>query len=699
MAVGRVEQIISLRGENNTQKAVADAKAGISSLGEASKTVAERSGDLERGFRGVKDILGNVGGANLAPLIDGLGGVEAVIKGFGPALNPLTIGLAAAGTAAYAIWQNLEKARIAAINANIKELEIAKESTEATAKKLAISNDLLGVGREQQTVESIQNEARTTAGKLLDAQIEKQKAGIENNKEKIRLQDLEIGRLKMQLIDEETRLKLQRQANAEYDAFAATQERARRQTAVEEDRINSIMNFRDRINARSELQQRKLNALRVEEEKIVYRLNLGDANREKQEKRITEIVAERKRIEGEQLADAAAVQAKQKERADKGKQYAADERSAIASLAQARADAAATAGADEQTVYELQIKAIRELEQAEIKAARTSDGTAKAKAAKIEAIQLAARQKEAKLQDEAFTRQAERDKASEEGAKRVADARVSAEETYRKAQIAAATDPAQKLSLVLDDLKIQSTQKLSEIQNNGLLDAETRSIREKALILETANLVKAAEKEKQDAIAKSAEEARKALQKQIDTSADIVGNAASVVAAYQGKDGLGTALVETAKQVKAVSAGWEDNKNKSGALIGAVGSVAAAFVDGEKEKAGVLAIMEAAQAIASFAIGDIPGGVAHTAAAALYGGVAGGIISTSKAPSAGGAGGFSAGATAGSGTGAAAGPVGTTTIVNFNAPLGTQYEIGKSVVKAQKAAFSMGWSPAMAGGI
>lgn len=697
MAVGRVEQIISLKGENNVDQAVSSAKRGLLGLGQAANSVGERAGDLERGFRGVGDILGKVGGVDLGPLTDALGGVEGVIKGFGPALNPLTIGLTAAAGIAYLTYQNLEKARTAALTAEIAQINAAKESTAELAKQFNISKELLGVGREVATVESIQNEARTDANKLADASVKLREAEIEKDKEKIRLANVEIARIKDKIVQREIDLNIQKIIDREQDAFRGRQEKARRDQQAEEDRINGIMDFRTRINARAEVQTRKLLELKREEERILYRLNQGDYNREKQEKRLTEIVQQRKEIEAAQLADAKEVQAKQKERADKGRQYAAEERSALAALTQARADAAASAGADAQRVFELQMQAIREQEAAEIKAARQSEGTAKTRAAKIETIQIAARAKEDKLRDEAFAKTAEQENASIDAAKRVADARLAAEDAYRKAQIATATDPAAKFALQLADLQVQAERKVAEARANGLLTATDIAAREQAIALETAAAVKAAEKEKEDALRKTSEEAARALQKQIDVASDTVGAAASVVAAYQGKNGLGTALSETVKQVKGVSAGWADNTDKAGSLIGAVGNVAASFVEGEREKAGVLAIMSTAQAIAAAATGNIPQAVAFGAAAALYGSIAGGIVSTGGAAPSVGGGGFAAGPAAAGGTGGGAGPA--TTVINFNAPLGTSYEIGKSVVKAQKAASASGYQPAMGMGV
>lgn len=699
MAVGRVEQVISLRGENNTKQAVEEAKSGLLGLGAASKQVAEKSGDLERGFRGVKDLVGNLGGTNLAPFIDGLGGVEAVIKGFGPALNPLTIGLTAAAGAAYLVYENVEKARVAALQQQIRELEIAGESVAQTAKKLGLSSELLGVDREIESIESIQNEARADANKLRAAEKQLLEATIEKDKEKIRLAEQEISRVKDLIVQDTIRLEIEKSGLKELDSLKAKDERARRERLQAEDAINGTMDFRERIERRTVVRTQQLNDLKREEERIQYRLSLGDFNREKQEKRLTEIYMERKKLQGEELADAQQVEAKRKERADKAKQYAADERAALSSLAQARADAASAGGAAEDQVYKLQIAAIAAVERAEIRAAQLAESTAKARAAKIEVIELAAEAKRDKLLEDAATRQGERERASEEGAKRVLDAQLAVQDQLSKARIAAATDPELKFELTVTALQIEQQRKLEEARTNQLLAASDLAAKEEAIAIETAQAIAAAEKEKQNAQKKTADELQANRQKTIDAAADTVSTAASLVASFQGKGGLGTALVETAKQVKSVSAGWNENKNQAGALIGAVGNVASAFVDGEREKAGILAIMETAQAIASAAIGDVPGAIAHGSAAALYGSVAGGLISgggAAAAPSAGG-GGFAAGGATAGGTGGPSGPA--TTVINFNAPLGTAYEIGKSVVKAQKAAGSSGWSPNMAMGV
>lgn len=110
------------------------------------------------------------------------------------------------------------------------------------------------------------------------------------------------------------------------------------------------------------------------------------------------------------------------------------------------------------------------------------------------------------------------------------------------------------------------------------------------------------------------------------------------------------AMATMMQQMEHLSRILADQKSSSedvaGAVITGVGVTAAAFVDGEKEKATILALMETAQSIKSFAFGNIGGGLAHAAAAAMFAKAAGGAGGgggakkrPASAPSAGGGGG------------------------------------------------------------
>jgi len=752
MAVGRVEQVISLRGENKTKQAVEEAKAGIASLAATTNTIAEKSGDLERGFRGVSDIVGKVGGVDLSGLTDQLGGIEALIKGFAGAFSPVGIAIAAVGAGATYWYQKQQEAQKALIDGEKKKIELATSDLQKTADRYLVEAQIFGIEEDRTELTKIRNTLQELFNKQKESEIALAEASLNKDKDKADL-------LRNEIATRQDAIKAQRDQareilKAERDRQELEKERIDKTKRKELDLdlkilTNDFVAFSQKSQkARKELEYKntveRIKTLQ-EQLSVLYTQDIYYGHTR------VDIAEKLKTLQGESFSLQRKLIEDDRARAEKGKQYAADQRSALVALSQAQAEAADNAGADEQEVYELKIKAIRDAEAAEIKAARLAEGTQIAKAAKIETIQLGARIKEQKLQEEAFSRTADLQKQSEEGAKRVADAKLAAQDALTKAQITSASSPAARFDLTIADLKIQAERKLQEVRTNNLLDSESRAQREQAIAIELAQAVKQAEKEKKDAIAETNAKLNESRTKTIASVSDTISGAAAFISKQeQGMLALriesvkaaenvqieyakntiaserdrnnaikaiqddsirkqqeladshlnvGNAMIEAAKQAKELSANWSNNTNKAGSLIGAVGNVASAFVDGEREKAGILAIMETAQAIAAVAIGDVPGAIAHGSAAALYGSVAGGLISGggAAAASAAGGGGFAAGGATAGGTGGPSGPA--TTVINFNAPLGTAYEIGKSVVKAQRAAGSSGWSPNMAMGV
>ena len=155
----------------------------------------------------------------------------------------------------------------------------------------------------------------------------------------------------------------------------------------------------------------------------------------------------------------------------------------------------------------------------------------------------------------------------------------------------------------------------------------------------------------------------KLVKDQVAEKADAEARARIVAAAGQVAQVAGSlegdfaqAAASAAGSVQKIAGSWRGLEKSSPDAIGAIGGVASAFVDGERQKAGILAITEGAAALASIAIQDWPGAAAHGASAVLYGLAAGGVIggASGGAPAAptasgGAAGGFSAGASAGGG--------------------------------------------------
>ena len=119
--------------------------------------------------------------------------------------------------------------------------------------------------------------------------------------------------------------------------------------------------------------------------------------------------------------------------------------------------------------------------------------------------------------------------------------------------------------------------------------------------------------------------ARARKREAIAAAADAIRIPAELLASSGGPGAkLLKALAATATGVAQVSRSWKEAGNNSPAIVGAVGQVAAAFVDGERQKAAILAITEAAAAVASYP--NVPAMIAHGAAAVLYGAAAGGFI-------------------------------------------------------------------------
>lgn len=97
MADPTVQLRLSIEGQNKAGNAIKQAEDQAAALGKRMSAVAERSGDVERGFLGLKDIA-----ATLSPqaqiIADVAGGLEGMVKGLGGLLGPvgMAIGVVAA---------------------------------------------------------------------------------------------------------------------------------------------------------------------------------------------------------------------------------------------------------------------------------------------------------------------------------------------------------------------------------------------------------------------------------------------------------------------------------------------------------------------------------------------------------------------------------------------------------------------------
>jgi hypothetical protein len=658
VAAGRIEQIISLRGQDNASKVVEDVKGSFRGLAVSAEDIAEKSGNIEQGLRGVSDVAGDLLGDKLKGVLDAAGGIEATIKGFGPAMGPFGIALAAAAAAASYFMSEAKKAREAIIDARIKELEKAKESQEATAKILGVNADILGVVSKKLTVDEQIAENQKAAQKILDNQIKQQEAIKEEKEEQLATlqreetqlrRNLEVGAQQL----EQAKQLADRRAAGEAVSVRYTTERLQREA-----QINAIQDQRERLNARAKLRGEDL-AKNEEQLKSLAAERATTGQRQLDiEKKRQDLIKERIQLEGQEVADASAGQSLREARLAK-QRAAADKASADAK--KRREEEKKREEDRRKETLETVEKFLKGEEQAEQELAAAKIAAAKG----VERAEL----------------------AIAEIRRKAANEREVLSQTSELTEVAR----AKKLAA----LELQTANEVATVQK-ALADEE---LREKEAIAAAKAKIAAKEREDADKIKQKNKEIADSQRATWESLNALVGPA---VAALSGEGGIGRALGEVLSQSQKLAAQWKGEGVGADAIIGSVGAVASAVVEGEREKAAILALTSAAQAAIYFATPGMQAqAIAATGAAALYAAAAGGLIGGgSSAPSAGSAGGFAATPSMGGGGGGGGTAVaGATTVINFNAPLGTPYEIGKSVAKAQKAASAGGWSPRMAMGV
>ena len=273
---------------------------------------------------------------------------------------------------------------------------------------------------------------------------------------------------------------------------------------------------------------------------------------------------------------------------------------------------------------------------------------------------------------------------------------AQAQQRLVEARIGGTEDPADKARLEIANVEAQKLRELDKVREDMANNEVTRQAgkaRLQAIQIEATSKVVAIQNTADAQVKAKADEAAKAQRDAATAALDIVGTAARAAQAYAGPNGLAGAMGAAATQAQALIASWSKTESNTSGIISAVGNVAAAVVDGEREKAGILAITEGAQAVAlAFVPMKQAEAAGHAAAALLYAGVATGLIGGGAATSAGAAPGGLTTTTGTTAQGQQQG-AGSNTVINFIAPLATKYEIGKSVVEAQKAAKAYAKSP------
>lgn len=426
---------------------------------------------------------------------------------------------------------------------------------------------------------------------------------------------------------------------------------------------------------------------------------------------LNELRAKELQIAAAELTLARNAAAERRQRASTARAASDAEIAARLRVAEAQASAleAEKRGSDEAVAARLRVIELREA--ADTAAARRATNTARGRALAVEAVELESANRRVALERSVSDfRKSEADKLAQERAR------------IEKESLAAATAASQQ---IVEVARVRSSRLAEAARADG--DFERAALVERAqawadyqqqLIAIDAQLAdrsKAAGNDAQrlatveraalEARASAAEEhaARVAranddvARAQVESAQRAVDAASSPLsnAAAQIGGSISEAVGAATQGAQAIATNWQNIGAAAPSAISAAGAVAAAFIDNERQKAGVLAAMEAAASIASFVSQDYAGGVGHAAAAALYAGVAGGVIgggATPAAPAAATGGGsapsssassFESSSTGGAQPGAV--------VVNFNGILTTRSEVARGAQKLQRSLRGTGY--------
>ena len=419
--------------------ALEDIGVAAESTAEKTRRIAEKSGDLERGLRGVKDLLGSQLGGQLGYMVDAFGAVEGALKGFGPALGPVGIALGVAGGAAYLLYQHVENARKAAVRLQIEQLSAIQKDSEAMALRYGVSAQLLGVERNRADLAKAQAEAQQQLAATGQAEQAVLAARLENDSDKIAAaeraldlakQDLSVAELRVAVAK---RLTDEQKVQADYWQSLALKEQIA--GALEDRRIATTLDKRERLRLAGERAARQ----QVEAE-YAYAQAVGNTNA---------LLGDRSSyLRGVLAATQQLAKAEQAtiEQAAQGQAFVEDRRArqqAAAAAARARRQKAADAA------LQFERDLVKDLED----------------------------QERSRLDVATRALQAERERA---------DAMAQADDQIRQAQIQMASDPAARYRLELAEAEIVATRELAAAKRDYAMDEERLAKRTQAIDMQLA---------------------------------------------------------------------------------------------------------------------------------------------------------------------------------------------------------------------
>ena len=729
MATGTVRQIIEFKGQDDTTAVANKVKKSVEGIADAAdktgkatskingkglEEIQQKSGDVESALKGISDFAGDAKG-QVSQLGDSFGAVEGIMR-----LLPGPIGLATTAIAGLAIGAKLLSDYISLLTSGLgsslaDSLNLGADGAVKLSAALADLGDK-SLRPSELLLKQVADNARALGQDPAD-NVAKFIAAWKQGPDAVAKVEQEIGKIgtamrtlsetasglgldvvalgfqKAVTPAEELNTALTDTALLAKEISGLEETRATFQRKASEDGVANLITFQDTFDALTKEINSRQKSLEFRERDAKAAAATIEA-----QQTVNELEASRTRtaqIANIQASLASDKQAVKKQRLTAlGNAQAEVERSISLILAaqSVLGEKFAQSKVEALTLTKLQldaqVKQIKDAEAAEKKAAAAA-GAARARAAreaKLRDMAKFAAEEVADLTAMEATNKQQANEAVRANIKALED-QATAQQRLVEARIGGTEDPAVKARLEIANIEAQRDRDLAAARKEDGITEIARLAKLQAITIESTTKTVAIQTAADAKVKESANKVAEAQRDSADAALSIVGAAAQAAQAYAGTGGLSGAIAQAATSTQTLLKNWSSTESNASGIIGAVGAVTASVVDGERTKAGILAITEAAQAVA---LAVTPGmqvqAAGHAAAALLYGGVATGLIGGgASATPVGGPSGLTAtpGATAQGGQQQGAG---TTTVINFVAPLATRYEIGKSVVEAQKAA-------------
>ena len=733
MATGTVRQIIEFKGQDDTTAVANKVKKSVEGIADAAdktskatskingkglEEIQQKSGDVESALKGISDFAGDAKG-QVSQLGDSFGAVEGIMR-----LLPGPIGLATTAIAGLAIGgkllsdyisQSAAKARLLTSGLGSSLADSLNLGADGAVKLSAALADLgdKSLRPSELLLKQVADNARALGQDPAD-NVAKFIAAWKQGPDAVAKVEQEIGKIgtamrtlsetaaglgldvvalgfqKAVTPAEELNTALTDTALLAKEISGLEETRATFQRKASEDAVANLITFQDTFDALTKEINSRQKSLEFRERDAKAAAATIEA-----QQTVNELEASRTRtaqIANIQASLAGDKQAVQKQRLTAlGNAQTEVERSislilaAQSVLGEKFAQSKVEALNLTKLQLDAQVKQIKDAEAAEKRAAAAA-GAARARAAREAKLRDMAKFASEEIADLAAMEATSKQQANEAvraNVKALED-QAAAQQRLVEARIGGTEDPAVKARLEIANIEAQRDRDLIAARKEDGITEIARLAKLQAITIESTTKTVAIQTAADAKIKESAEKVAAAQRDSADAALSIVGAAAQAAQAYAGPNGLAGAIGQAVTSTQTLLKGWSTTESNTSGVIGAIGAVTASVVDGEKTKAAILGVMELALVAASFP--DPAKMAAHGAAAVIYGGIAGGLFGGGASGAAPGA--APGGLTTTTGTTAQGQQqgAGSTTVINFVAPLATRYEIGKSVVEAQKAA-------------